>query len=799
MLVHLFPPRPMSAHPGRLRAPAFLLTGAVLVGLLGEFVPCHAAALMYRPAKKHRTVTAGSYQVQVQKNGRLDVVLSSEMPIVENAFPMVWFDGEEEPEPLPIDGRWSQRRLVRDPLGEGPGMEFSKRTCLWIIRTYPTKPFLVVQVAFINRSRKSVRIKALMPWCVGAPASGRISLGPGTLTSAILDNGRTWAAPCELPNLTQSPCTSLWSMAIHNRTADRCLIAGFLTNDKTYGQVQIAGSAEEEDDCFGLFRAISVFDPPVEIPPEGRLDSEVFYISVAEGDPLSGLERYGHAVAAVNQVPIRRKPFRPHGPVLQGESLTEQEVLEEMAFLDENLRPYGWSHISIGPGWNAPDGRWEPDPGRFPRGMKALVDDLHGHGMTAGLWLDPLRISSGGQAAQEHPEWVARNDGETALIDIAAPGADKYVTQLISTVTREWGFDEVRLGTSTLAPRMPEGISEEVPGSAVERMRHALGALQEGLGPNRFLAVSGPVPLAGLFAQSVGNGAAPITSWDQAEKPGIWSCTDAMTYFSRQYYYAPYLCMLDSPGTPLCREGEGLSASQAKVFLTASALTGGPIRLAGSLREATPEQLGFLRTLVPTHILPARPLRLFEEGPQVYHLPFHPRLGDDTGKWDLVAVFNLDESEDVVVDLPLTELGLSPTLPYTVFESASENYHGIAKERLQVQAPPTSVRIFGLRNYEPRPMFLATNAHIAQGAIDMYDLAWAASSGRLSGRFDGIADAEYVLHILVPDSFDPIDCGASSGLAKGYADERTYRLHISCTESEEVRWYISFSRGTSPR
>ena len=120
---------------------------------------------------------------------------------------------------------------------------------------------------------------------------------------------------------------------------------------------------------------------------------------------MVGLERYARALSVVNGV-ASRKPTLLHGWEVTGAALNESTILEELDSLQENLARFGWSHVSIGDGWQKAIGDWEPDASRFPGGMLSLVTEIHRRGLTAGLWIDPFVV-----------------DGDSALV-IAALESD---------------------------------------------------------------------------------------------------------------------------------------------------------------------------------------------------------------------------------------------------------------------------------------------------------------------------------------------------------------------------------------
>ena len=76
--------------------------------------------------------------------------------------------------------------------------------------------------------------------------------------------------------------------------------------------------------------------------------------------------------------------------------LTEANVLKQTDALAAKLKKYGYEYVNIDAGLVARQGlearvdeygRQKADPKRFPRGMKAVADHIHGKGLKAGIYL----------------------------------------------------------------------------------------------------------------------------------------------------------------------------------------------------------------------------------------------------------------------------------------------------------------------------------------------------------------------------------------------------------------------------
>ena len=123
------------------------------------------------------------------------------------------------------------------------------------------------------------------------------------------------------------------------------------------------------------------------------------------------------------------------------------EVGAEVFFIDAS-----WSSPP-GADWFSTVGDWSVNGARFPDGIKAFRDHVHGKGMLWGLWMDAERIGTGSRAFKEHPDWLAAAyDGERrlgGLIDISKPEVAAWMEAEIVRVIEENQLDFFRLDNNT--------------------------------------------------------------------------------------------------------------------------------------------------------------------------------------------------------------------------------------------------------------------------------------------------------------------------------------------------------------
>ena len=90
-------------------------------------------------------------------------------------------------------------------------------------------------------------------------------------------------------------------------------------------------------------------------------------------------------------------------------------------------------------------GTWEPDPTRFPRGIRAVSDYAHSKGMKTVLWFEPERCIKGSWLDANHPQWLLiRPDNESRLLNLGNPEARKWLTDHIDSFLTRQGIDLYR-------------------------------------------------------------------------------------------------------------------------------------------------------------------------------------------------------------------------------------------------------------------------------------------------------------------------------------------------------------------
>lgn len=99
-------------------------------------------------------------------------------------------------------------------------------------------------------------------------------------------------------------------------------------------------------------------------------------------------------------------------------------------------------------GFPAGTGTWEPDPAKYPRGLKPIGDAARAAGLGYLLWFEPERVAPGTQIAREHPEWVS-GGAAGGLFRLDIPEARRWLTDKIDAQITQAGLAWVRWDFNT--------------------------------------------------------------------------------------------------------------------------------------------------------------------------------------------------------------------------------------------------------------------------------------------------------------------------------------------------------------
>ena len=85
-------------------------------------------------------------------------------------------------------------------------------------------------------------------------------------------------------------------------------------------------------------------------------------------------------------------------------------------------------------------GTWEPDPERFPQGLKPVSDRAARYGADLLVWFEPERVQPGTKLDMEHPEWLLRTrDSDNGLLNLGNPQCRQWLTDHVCRLVQDNG------------------------------------------------------------------------------------------------------------------------------------------------------------------------------------------------------------------------------------------------------------------------------------------------------------------------------------------------------------------------
>ncbi len=165
------------------------------------------------------------------------------------------------------------------------------------------------------------------------------------------------------------------------------------------------------------------------------------------------------------------RPLGPQMAVCTGNShglfgISEENQRQWLArYLEEDMKPeywwvdLGWFEVDLTKNVNVFNALYDPDPVRFPSGLKPFSDYLHSLGIKLIAWFEPEHYypGPGNWIVENHPEWLLKappgheteiNQGlplkNRVVLNLGNPEALKWVTDNVDRVIKEQGIDLYR-------------------------------------------------------------------------------------------------------------------------------------------------------------------------------------------------------------------------------------------------------------------------------------------------------------------------------------------------------------------
>ena len=444
----------------------------------------------------------------------------------------------------------------------------------------------------------------------------------------------------------------------------------------------------------------------------------------------------------------------------------ETIALETIDAINARLKGFGfeylWVSISNLPGGNPGDWLgWNTD--NFDSDAPELVRKCREKNWKLGLWHGAFYISStlpnleefrdallkapNGELMVVRGEWQHGDAGRLPkakrprlyALDPTHPKSLAFIRHVFETY-RKWGvayfmvdFVEGGAGTISRFPYLETHDQSKVHGP--EAYRVFMDAIREAAGPETYLLAS-----SGPFLHNAGVTDGVRTGGDFGEgrclnpesffypatyvinNMSFWTGARCALVNQAGRFYTHRKLFVNDSGNVLTVDLP-IPLSHARINATIHTMSGGASMLGDDIRSIAEERLALIKATLPRPLDVATPIDLFTSPAPVGPRIFHRRIQKEWGRFDVVAVYNLsDKPATITVDFDA--LGLDTGHEYLTWEFWDRKFVGKVRERLTVNMPEESVKIFRLVENTGHPVLLATDMHMTMGEMDVQDASY---------------------------------------------------------------------------
>ncbi|HYR31217.1 MAG TPA: alpha-galactosidase [Gemmatimonadales bacterium] len=287
--------------------------------------------------------------------------------------------------------------------------------------------------------------------------------------------------------------------------------------------------------------------------------------------------------------------------------VTEADILANLDVAAATFDRRFFRLVQLDDGYQKATGDWDTNA-KFPRGHRALTDQIHAKGFKAGLWVAPFAVTDRSGVPVAHPDWLLQKGGQPIVwdtradwggkvysLDGAHPGVQDWLERLGRRVVQDWGYDYLKIDFLLWAAA---GDAHHGSLTHAEAYRAGLRALRTGLGPDVFLLGCGaPLQHAAGLVDGMRIGTDVDATWTGLQAP-------ARAAALRSFYHRG--AWLNDPDCLVVRAP--LSDDEARAWAAITALSGGLTVFSDNLPKVAAERLRLLQRTIPVATAAGRPI-----------------------------------------------------------------------------------------------------------------------------------------------------------------------------------------------
>jgi len=632
-------------------------------------------------------------------------------------------------------------------------------------------------ISLTNLSDTPLRLDTISPFILRADRGGDLLVPRPTW---YLQGYHSWE-PCRiqrLPARSGEPLVSHWMTVMEDFTSSMAIVMGFTTFTRALSSVTIAAD--------GRSLEASTFWEGIHLRPDRTLNGERFMLTMTFSGQ-EGLELWAHM--AGGDMKARQGGTVPAGWCSWYQAF---EHIDE-GYISRNIDYAAFrGYIQVDDGYQVSEGDWLLPNSRFSHGIQALAMKAHERHMKLGIWVAPFMVSSHSTLFKSHPSWLIKDRHGAPLpllewrtgtmfgLDASHPEAQKWLTNVFSVMSSEWGVDLFKLDFLYLGAA--QGVRHRRSWTGAQAYRKGIELIRDAAGDRFLLFCGAPIGPSIGIADAMRVSGDTGTAW----KGELSASTSVMGTLQR--FYMHRRLWINDPDCLILRDSDTeLTLAEVETIATVAGLSGGVISSGDDQMSLSDDRRALLYRLLPPFGKCAQPSSLFAPGGP---LTFDLRIERTFAAWHVIAFFNFSDS---VKDLTckLSSLGMRKK-EYLVYEFWTDTFLGISSDSIMLNdVPPHGTRLLCVRALVGHPQLLSTDLHISQGGMEIGSLVWVRRQRALRMTIRTLPPHEGRLLFYVPPGFALRDVACTAGRFSSRVRE-DHLLEVTCSTGNPFQLTLLF-------
>lgn len=435
----------------------------------------------------------------------------------------------------------------------------------------------------------------------------------------------------------------------------------------------------------------------------------------------------------------------------------EEKVLKNAKWQSENLKEYGANAIWVDWEWyhkdlsgSRDDGvdTFNPDPIRYPNGLKYLSDKIRELGLEPALWIGFTNDGAHNKYTKENPEIIFVDEpiwSGRYFYDYTHP---KYLNEFLPMAlenVKKWGYNAVKYDTLPYANRMIEKYHDRLYDTSLttkQAYRKMIEKTREYLGEDYYMlscaALNDDDVLWGLGVFDSARVGGDIFEWSDFLKLGV----------EKTLRFYPMHCSVfypDCDNVVMREEFNNIEQSASRIYFVS--MLGLPITFGDEFEVLDDKRISFIKSCLP--VLDIRPKNAYKTKNPKDVLTTNLAINKEWESYNVISLFNTKNNNQTIT-VSFSELGLEKD-KYFIYDYTCDKFLGEVDSEFIIHLKPCESRILSVRKVLDLPQILSTSRHISQGAMEIENLVY--NNGELNLTCSLIKNAKYVITLFVPNGY----------------------------------------------